>query len=266
MNQKLFSSFSIISILLITLSTNVFAQTGKIAGKVTDKTTGETLIGLYVGIDGTTKGAVTDVDGRYTLLNLAPGKYNLVFKYLGYQTKNVSNIEVKDGVVSTLNIIMEEAATQSLGEIVVTATYSRESETALILNQKNSIEIKQGIGAQELSRKGIGDVEEGLTKITGITKVDGRGLFVRGLEDRYNNLLINGLAVPSNNPFKKIIPLDLFPTDIVSVLETSKTFNSSLYGDFAGGTFNIVTSKGEKPVTKISIGTSFCLTQLLGSF
>ena len=257
MNQKLFSSFSIISILLITLSINVFAQTGKITGKVTDKTTGETLIGLYVGIDGTTKGAVTDVDGRYTLINLAPGKYNLVFKYLGYQTKNVSNVEVKDGIVSTLNMIMEEAAIQSLGEIVVTATYSRESETALILNQKNSIEIKQGIGAQELSRKGIGDVEEGLTKITGITKVDGRGLFVRGLEDRYNNLLINGLAVPSNNPFKKIIPLDLFPTDIVSVLETSKTFNSSLYGDNAGGTFNIVTSKGEKAVTKISIGTSF---------
>jgi len=70
------------------------------------------------------------------------------------------------------------------------------------------VEIKQSIGAQEMSRKGVSDVEEGLTKITGITKVGSRGLFVRGLEDRYNNLLINDLAVPSNNPFSKIIPLD----------------------------------------------------------
>jgi hypothetical protein len=68
-----------------------------------------------------------------------------------------------------------------------------------------------------MSRKGVSDVEEGLTKITGITKVGSRGLFVRGLEDRYNNLLINDLSVPSNNPFSKIIPLDLFPTDIVGV-------------------------------------------------
>ena len=61
------------------------------------------------------------------------------------------------------------------------------------------------------------------------------------LEDRYNNLLINDLAVPSNNPFKKILPLDIFPTDIVSIIETYKTFNTNIYGDFAGGTFNIIT-------------------------
>lgn len=61
-------------------------------------------------------------------------------------------------------------------------------ETALLLEQKNATVIKQSIGAQEMSRKGVSDVEEGLTKVTGISKVDGRGLFIRGLEDRYNNL------------------------------------------------------------------------------
>ena len=257
MKHKFFRNISALIFLFILFSNQAFSQTGKIVGKVTDKTTGETLIGLTVGIDGTTKGSATDIEGRYQIANLAPGKYNISFRYLGYQTKNVTGVDVVEGQTTNLDVIMEQTTSQALQEVVITATYSRETETALILNQKNSIEIKQGIGAQELSRKGISDVEEGLTKITGITKVDGRGLFVRGLEDRYNNLLINGLAVPSNNPFKKIIPLDLFPTDIVSVLETYKTFNSSLYGDFAGGTFNIVTSKGEKPITKINIGTSF---------
>jgi hypothetical protein len=71
---------------------------------------------------------------------------------------------------------------------------NREKETALLLDQKKAVEIKQSIGAQEMSRKGVSNVQEGLTKITGITKVESRGLFVRGLEDRYNNLLINNLA------------------------------------------------------------------------
>ncbi|MCX3263453.1 TonB-dependent receptor [Pedobacter agri] len=239
------------------LSIAAYAQTGKISGTVTDKKTGETLIGVTVRIKGTTKGTSTGPDGKYTIGALADGKHIIEASYVGYTTKEVLGVEVAGGVNTALNIVLDESNSQTLGDVQVRGVAGKESETALLSMQKNAIEIKQGIGIQELSRKGVSDVEEGLTKITGITKVDGRGLFVRGLEDRYNNLLINGLAVPSNNPFKKIIPLDLFPTDIVSVLETYKTFNSSLYGDFAGGTFNIVTAKGEKPVTKINIGTSF---------
>lgn len=241
----------------LTISILAYAQTGKISGTVTDKKTGETLIGVTVKIKGTTKGTSTGADGKYTIAALQDGKFIIEASYVGYANKEVPAVEVTGGATTTLNLALEESNSQKLADVQVKGQASRETETALLSLQKNAIEIKQGIGIQELSRKGVSDVEEGLTKITGITKVDGRGLFVRGLEDRYNNLLINGLAVPSNNPFKKIIPLDLFPTDIVSVLETYKTFNSGLYGDFAGGTFNIVTAKGEKAVTKINIGTSF---------
>jgi len=246
-----------LTVFALTISILSYAQTGKISGTVTDKKTGETLIGVTVKIKGTTKGTSTGADGKYTIAALQDGKFIIEASYVGYATKEVPAVEVNGGGTTTLNLALEESNSQKLADVQVKGVAGKESETALLSLQKNAIEIKQGIGIQELSRKGVSDVEEGLTKITGITKVDGRGLFVRGLEDRYNNLLINGLAVPSNNPFKKIIPLDLFPTDIVSVLETYKTFNSGLYGDFAGGTFNIVTAKGEKAVTKINIGTSF---------
>lgn len=246
-----------LTVFALTISILSYAQTGKISGTVTDKKTGETLIGVTVKIKGTTKGTSTGADGKYTIAALQDGKFIIEASYVGYATKEVPAVEVNGGGTTTLNLALDESNSQKLADVQVKGQASRETETALLSLQKNAIEIKQGIGIQELSRKGVSDVEEGLTKITGITKVDGRGLFVRGLEDRYNNLLINGLAVPSNNPFKKIIPLDLFPTDIVSVLETYKTFNSGLYGDFAGGTFNIVTAKGEKAVTKINIGTSF---------
>jgi len=246
-----------LTVFALTISILSYAQTGKISGTVTDKKTGETLIGVTVKIKGTTKGTSTGADGKYIIPALQDGKFVIEASYVGYATKEVPAVEVTGGITTTLNLALEESNSQKLADVQVKGQASRESETALLSLQKNAVEIKQGIGIQELSRKGVSDVEEGLTKITGITKVDGRGLFVRGLEDRYNNLLINGLAVPSNNPFKKIIPLDLFPTDIVSVLETYKTFNAGLYGDFAGGTFNIVTAKGEKAVTKINIGTSF---------
>lgn len=258
MKSQLTLKKAFITLLLVGLSATIFAQgTGKISGTVTDKKTGEALIGAGVKIVATTKGVATDTAGKFTLVGLAPGKYDIQISYVTYTSKIIGGVEVKADETTTLNVILEEANSQTLNAVVIQGLVSKETEVALLSSQKNAVEIKQGIGAQELSRKGISDVEEGLTKITGITKVDGRGLFVRGLEDRYNNLLINGLAVPSNNPFKKIIPLDLFPTDIVSVLETYKTFNSSLYGDFAGGTFNIVTAKAEKSLTKINIGTSF---------
>ncbi|SMD06398.1 TonB-dependent receptor [Pedobacter nyackensis] len=257
MKSQLNLKRAIITVLFVIISATVFAQTGKISGKISDKKTGETLIGVTVKIKGTTKGSSTDVEGRYVISALTAGKYTIEASYVGYTTKSIADVEVTGTGTTSVDLIMEESNSQKLNEVVVTGQASRETQTAILMNQKNSTEIKQGIGIQEMSRKGVSDVEEGLTKITGITKVDGRGLFVRGLEDRYNNLLINGLAVPSNNPFKKIIPLDLFPTDIVSVLETYKTFNSGLYGDFAGGTFNIVTAKGEKSLTKINIGTSF---------
>jgi outer membrane receptor protein involved in Fe transport len=233
-----------------------FAQNkGTITGTLTDKDlNNENLPFANVSIKGTNIGVTTDETGKYTI-SVDAGSYTIQFSFLGYETIE-EKVEVKAGETVTINKALGSGSYQ-LKDVVIQNTVNREKETALLAEQKKAVEIKQSIGAQEMSRKGVSDVEEGLTKITGITKVGSRGLFVRGLEDRYNNLLINDLAAPTNNPFKKIIPLDLFPTDIVSVIDVYKTFNPNIYGDFAGGTFNIATSKGSKSITKISIGTSF---------
>jgi len=216
-----------------------------------------------VVLKGTAIAVTTNETGKYTI-TVEAGTYTIQFSFLGYENIE-EKIEVKAGETITLNKALGSGSYQ-LKDVVIQNTTSREKETALLLEQKKAVEIKQSIGAQEMSRKGVSDVEEGLTKITGITKVGSRGLFVRGLEDRYNNLLINDLAAPTNNPFKKIIPLDLFPTDIIGVIDVYKTFNPNIYGDFAGGTFNIATSKGNKSITKISIGTSFTTNNNLKDF
>ena len=141
--------------------------------------------------------------------------------------------------------------------VTILSSGNKKSETAILGDQKKSIIQKQAIGAEEISRKGISNVEQGLTKITGITSVKGKGLFVRGLEERYNTLLINNLGSPSNNPFQKIIALKQFPTDVVGKLNVYKTFNSDLYADFAGATFDIETLTYDKPFSKIEFSVGF---------
>lgn len=246
-------------LLMLTLfiSSFVLAQTkGTISGTITDKESNNAPLPFANAmIKGTQIGTTSDENGKYTF-NVAPGTYTLVFSFLGYENAETS-VTVVAGETVTVNKVLG-SGNYTLEDVVVkAAAVSREKETALLLEQKKAVEIKQSIGAQEMSRKGVSDVEEGLSKITGIAKVESRGLFVRGLEDRYNNLLINDLQAPSNSPFKKIIPLDLFPTDIVGVLSVYKTFNPNISGDFAGATINIETAQPRTSITKISTGFGF---------
>ncbi len=255
---------SLLFFLLLFFYAIAYPQNGTISGVVTDKQmNNEPLPFANVLLAGTKISTTADVNGHYSI-SATPGNYIVEFSFLGYKTAE-EQVAVTASQETILNIALDSAA-ETLNGVVVRGIVNRERETALLLEQKNAVEIRQSIGAQEFSRKGVSDVEEGLTKITGITKVGSRGIFVRGLEDRYNNLLVNDLAVPSNSPFRKIIPLDLFPTDIVGAIEIFKTFNPGIYGDFAGATFNIRTSKGSKSTTKISLGTSFSTNNNLQDF
>ena len=141
--------------------------------------------------------------------------------------------------------------------VVLQGNTNKTTESAILVEQKKAIVQKQSIGAAEISRKGISNLEQGLTKITGINTVESRGLFVRGLEERYNSLLVNGLATPSNNPFQKIIELKQFPTDIVGKFDVYKTYNANLFGDFAGATFDIETLVPDKEFTKLELSVGF---------
>jgi outer membrane receptor protein involved in Fe transport len=242
-----------------------FAQKGTVTGLVLDKDAGnETLPFANVLVKGTTNGVTTDENGKYSL-SLDSGSYVIQFSFVGYESVEV-NVNVVAGKTQTVNGLLGSGGYKLEDVVITAAPRNREKETALLLDQKKAVEIKQSIGAQEMARKGVSDVEEGLTKISGITKVGSRGIFVRGLEDRYNSLLVNDLAVPSNNPFKKIIPLDLFPTDIVGVIDVYKTFNPNIYGDFAGGTFNISTSTGSSSITKVTVGTGYTTDNNLSNF
>lgn len=215
--------------------------TGSIVGVITDKEmNNDPLPFANVQISGATKGTTTDMDGLYEISDVEPGTYTIVISFVGYETLQVPNIKVEAGKVTELNTALG-AGSVSLDEVVVTTTARRDSETALLLDQKKAVEIKTSIGAQELSRKGVSDVATAVTKTTGVSKQEGSGsIYVRGLGDRYNSTTMNGLPLPSNNPSRKNINLDIFSTDIVEYIGISKTFEYRNYGDFSGANIDIV--------------------------
>lgn len=215
------------------------AQNATVSGQILDKEmNNEPLPFATVLIKETKQNTATDENGKYSF-SIQPGNYTLVISYLGYATKEII-FAVNAGEVKTINHTLASTGGEELKEVVIEVQVNKEKESALLQEQQKAVEIKQSIGSQELSRKGVSDVATAVTKTTGITKQEGSGnIFVRGLGDRYNSTTMNGLPVPSNDPEKKNLALDIFSTDIVEYVSIDKVYGSKLFGDFAGGNVDI---------------------------
>ncbi|MBE8727208.1 TonB-dependent receptor [Flavobacterium hungaricum] len=243
-------------IALFTCTISIAQNKGTISGVLTDKEmNNEVLPFANVLIKGTNISVNTDVDGKYSL-SVNPGNYTLVFSFLGYES-----VETPVAVKANETVVVNQALSSgsyTLKDVVVKSTGpSKQKESALLLEQKNAVDIKQSIGAQELSRKGVGDVAAAVVKTSGVSKQEGsNNVFVRGLGDRYNSTSMNGLPIPSNDPERKNIALDLFSTDIVEYISIDKSYTSRMYGDFAGGNVDIVSKDYRgKGMFEISLGS-----------
>ena len=253
--RKFLRGISIAGILILSGIQSLYSQDGSIRGVVVDPTTGETLVGAAVVIEGTFTGSTTDFDGIFELGGLAAGHYNLQVSFISYKPLLLEGVEVRSGETTTLDIELL-SDTQVLEGIVVQARVLRNRENILLLDRQNAVEMVQSIGAQELSRKGVGDVASAVTKISGISRQEGSSrVFIRGLGDRYNATTLNGLPIPSNNPEEKNISLDLFSTDLVEYIAVDKVYNNEIYGDFAGGNVNIASKDfAGDPFLQLSVG------------
>lgn len=240
-------------LLSLFFSVAMFAQNGTVTGTILDKEfNNEPLPFANIVIKGTKQGTSTDENGKYSI-SLKPGNYTLVIGYLGYETKEIP-FTLKANEKKVINHTLEASGVQ-LADIEIIQVVSKEKESALLQEQQKAVEIKQSIGAEEISKKGIGDVAAAVAKTSGISKQEGSSdIFVRGLGDRYNSTTMNGLPLPSNNPSTKNMSLDVFSTDIVEYIGIDKTFNYKNYGDFAGANVDIV-SKTYKGSGMIEVGS-----------
>ncbi|WP_435135193.1 TonB-dependent receptor domain-containing protein [Formosa sp. A9] len=224
----------------ILISSITYAQnTGTIVGKLTDKEfNNEPLAFANVLIKGTTKGTTSDMDGLYTFEDLEAGPYTLIYSFVGYETQEV-DITVVAGKVTEANIVMGASAA-ALDEVVITTTARKDSEVALLLEQREAVEIKESIGSIELGKLGVSDAATAATKISGVSSSEGSGdVYVRGLGDRYLYTTLNGMTIPSDDVDKKNIDLGLFPTRIVESISISKNFSPESSSDQSSGSIDI---------------------------
>ena len=232
------------------------AQTnGKIAGKVSDKKTGEELIGVSVIIEGTTIAVATDIEGKYTL-SVKPGTYNVVFSYVSYQKKVVTGVVVKEGQTTLLNSLLDDAA-QDLKEVVIQAEARRETSAALLLDQKRSSSISDGVSADLIRKSGDATTSDVMKRVSGTSIQDNKFAIIRGLNDRYNTAYINGAPLPSSESDRKAFSFDIFPSNMLDNMVITKTASPDLPGDFAGGLITINTKDiPEKKFVAVSLGAS----------
>ena len=237
--MKTYSGKVLFFILFLTLSAMTVVA-GTIKGTVTDKQTREPLTGATIQIAGTTQGTVADVDGNYSL-DVNNGTYTLAIKYVGYKDIIINNVKAgKSDLI--LNFELESDA-QALGEVSVVARKNLEGERALQMERRKATLAIENLGSKEMSLKGIGNVEEGVKKITGISVADAGQLIVRGLGDRYSTTTLNGLPIASPNPDNKLIPLDLFPSSTVQNITVSKVYNAEAFADYSGAHIDINTKE-----------------------
>lgn len=235
-------NLSFLSLLLILcFSINANAQNaGKIEGKVFDKKSNEPLIGVTIVLDGTSKGAVTDVEGRYTIPATA-GTYKIVFQYMGYQKKEITDVVIKNGNIITLDAALEDAS-KSIKEVVVTgSSIKKESINSLITFQKNTNTVASVISAEAIKRSPDRNTSEVLKRLPGTSIQEGKYLIVRGLADRYNQATVNGALLSSTEPDRKTFSFDLFPSSMVDNIIINKAATPDMPGEFAGGLVQVNT-------------------------
>ena len=189
-----------------------------------------------IQVKGTTKGAQSDMDGKFSI-SIAPGTYTLLVSFVGMKKVEVP-VTVEAG--NTTSVTVPMTAEALLDDIIITVAKTRESEEALLKEKQESVTIVQSIGAEELSKKGVSDAEGAVTKVSGVSKQSGvKNVFVRGLGDRYNSTSLNGLPLPSDDPEYKNISLDFFGSDLIESIDVNKVFTSQITGDNAGANINI---------------------------
>ena len=232
-------SYALILIGALGLAQTALAQTGTIAGVIVDGSTGETLIGASATVANTFTGDATNLNGEFSFETEA-GVHTLIFNYLGFTPLTVENVAVTAGELTRLEIQLYPVSLE-YDEVIIEASVIEGSEAGLLRSRAKAVAVSDAIGSEQISRSGSGDAAAAITKVTGASVVGGRYVYIRGLGDRYASTTLNGSTLPSADPDRKAVQLDLFPAALIDNIVALKTFTPDKPGDFSGGLVDVAT-------------------------
>ena len=214
--------------------------TGRIVGRIIDARSGAGLSSVGVQVVGTTLGATSGVDGRFMILKVPAGTVTLHARRIGYTPKTVTGLQLIAGETLEQDISLG-AASVELAAVTVSAATERGSVNAALDQQRTATGVVNSVTSEQISRSPDADAAQAVQRVSGVTVQDGRYVFVRGLGERYTTASLNGTRLPSPEPERKVVPLDLFPSGLLQSVTTSKTFTPDQPGDFSGASVDIRT-------------------------
>lgn len=236
----IFKSIIIFSLLFNILVYSQSKNKGSIGGKIVDESTGEPIIGANIILLNTNFGAASDIDGNYLITNVEPGEYELLISYISYAKMKISNVKVVEGQKTIINAALKPEAI-NVEEVVVTGKLESSYEAALLNKQKNSISISDGISAEQIKKSPDATSVDALKRITGVSVIDNKFVFVRGTSERYSNAMLNNASLSSTEPDKKSFAFDIIPANLLDNTIVDKTYTPDKPGNFAGGIINLNT-------------------------
>jgi outer membrane receptor protein involved in Fe transport len=254
----------LLSSLFLTLSMPLAAQTqtGSIKGNIKDKISGEAVIGANVSIQGGSIGSSTDIDGNFLINKVQEGTYTISITSIGYKPATIPDVKVESGKVSIIETFIEEDI-KGLEAVVVTAQRETNTVVSLIREIKLAEQVAVGVSAEQISRTQDRDAAQVIRRVPGVSLVDNRFVIVRGLSQRYNAVMLNGVLTPSSEVDVKSFSFDLVPSSVIDRMLIFKSGAGELPGEFAGGIIQIYTKNvpDENFITAgISTGVRFGTT------
>ena len=253
MKRSLLTIFGLIGLVFISL-----AQTEKLTGKVLNSKN-EPIVKASIKIEGSNTGTSSDIDGNFSITLSIGKKYTLVISSVNYETKTLE-VEVVNGQANELLVTLNESVKNTLAGVTVQTTTSAKKETAasLIQFQKNTNTVASVISAEAIRRSPDKNTGEVLKRVPGTSIQEGKYLVVRGLSDRYNQAMLNGILLSSTEPDRKTFSFDLFPAPVIDNIIMNKAFVPELPGEWAGGLVQVQTKEiPSKDFLSIQIGTGF---------
>ena len=227
----------------------------RVVGVVRDETNAIALPGVPVEVVETKEVAYTDVDGRY-VLQVPPGKHTIKIALEGYQEKSITIEAAGRTLTADVGLTMAKFA-ETVTVVAQALDLQTSSAEAQLIERRQASVITDNIGSQEMKNNGDSDAAAAMSRVTGLSLVDNQYVFVRGLGERYSNTTLAGSVLPTTEPDKKVVPLDLFPTGLIDSVQVNKSYSADRSAEFAGGLVQIIPIKlPNRPVLDFAYGIS----------
>nr|WP_299422368.1 TonB-dependent receptor [uncultured Emticicia sp.] len=250
------SKFRIFFLTFFLFSIISFAQTGFVRGTIKDASTNEDIIGATVKIDGTTLGAATDINGFFSISNVPVGKKKVVISYVSYKTKEI-NIDVEAHKVTEINTVIQEDKVV-LQEVKVVANRITGTEVSVISEIKASQMVVSGISSAQISKTLDRNAAEVVKRVPGVTIFGNRFINIRGLNERYNTVMLNNVFTPSMETDVRSFSFDIIPSNQIDRILIFKSPAAELPGEFSGGVVKIFTkSIPDQNFITVDLGGSY---------